>query len=58
MSGWQTILARIRDRRIVGIEYDDETGYLRLLLDDGSVLYVAACYEEDYHVALDIPGRR
>ena len=57
MSGWRSILARMRDRRILGIKYDDETGYLRLLLDDGSVLYVAARYE-GYHVSLDIPGRR
>lgn len=48
MSGGQSILARIRDRRI---EYDADTGHLRLLLDDGSVLFVAACYE-GYHVVL------
>ncbi len=29
----------------VAIEYDKADGYLRLLLDDGSVLYVAACRE-------------
>ncbi len=42
---WRSILQRVEGRRIVGLWYGVEDGYLRLELDDGSVLSVAASWE-------------
>ncbi len=42
---WRSILQRVEGRRIVGLWYGVEDGYLRLELDDGSVLLVAASWE-------------
>ncbi len=41
----RSILQRVEGRRIVGLWYGVEDGYLRLELDDGSVLLVAASWE-------------
>ncbi len=42
---WRSILERVEGRRIVGLWYGVEDGYLRIELDDGSVLLVAASWE-------------
>ncbi len=42
---WRSILQRVEGRRIVGLWYGVEDGYLRLELDDGSVLIMAASWE-------------
>ncbi len=42
---WRSILQRVEERRIVGLWYGVEDGYLRIELDDGSVLLVAASWE-------------
>ena len=42
---WPSITKRLKGRRIVDLCYDVEDGYLRLKLDDGSVLVVAASWE-------------
>ncbi len=57
---WRSILQRVVGRRIVGLWYDVEDGYLRLELDDGSVLLVAASWEEGCHVVVDpgVPANR
>ncbi len=39
---WRSILQRVEGRRITGLWYGVEDGYVRLELDDGSVLLVAA----------------
>ena len=39
---WRSILQRLEGRRIVGLWYGLEDGYVRIELDDGSVLLVAA----------------
>ncbi len=49
---WRSILQRVEGRRIVGFWYGVEDGYLRLELDDGSVLLVAASWE-GVHVVVD-----
>ncbi len=41
----RSILQRVEGRRIVGLWYGLEDGYLRIELDDGSVLLVAASWE-------------
>ncbi len=57
---WRSILQRVEGRRIAGLWYGLEDGYLRLELDDGSVLLVAASWEEGYHVVVDpaVPATR
>ncbi len=42
---WRSILQRVEGRRITGLWYGVEDGYLRVELDDGSVLLVAASWE-------------
>ncbi len=42
---WRSITQRLEGRRIVGLWYGVEDGYLRLELDDGSVLLVAPSWE-------------
>ncbi len=49
---YQSILKRVEGRRIVGLWYGVEDGYVRLKLDDGSVLLVAASWE-GCHVVVD-----
>ena len=39
---WGSILRRVEGRRIAGLWYGVEDGYLRIELDDGSVLVVVA----------------
>ncbi len=39
---WRSILKRVEGRRILGLRYGVEDGYLRVELDDGSVLLVLA----------------
>ncbi len=51
---WRSILQRVERRRIVGLWYGVEDGYLRLELDHGSTLVVAASWE-GCHVVVD-PG--
>jgi hypothetical protein len=43
---WPTISESVEGRRITGLWYGLEDGRLRIELDDGSVLVVAACWEE------------
>jgi hypothetical protein len=43
-------------RRITGLEYDAVVGYLRIALDDGSVLLVSSC-RDGCHVVVDLPRR-
>ncbi len=38
---WRSILQRVEGRRIVGLWYGVEDGYVRIELDDGRVLLVA-----------------
>ena len=42
---WRSILQRVEGRRIVGLWYGVADAYLRIELDDGSVLLVAASWE-------------
>ena len=42
---WRSILRRVEGRRITGLWYGVEDGYLRIELDEGSVLLVAASWE-------------
>ncbi len=42
---WRSILQRVEGRRIAGLWYGLEDGYLRIELDDGSVLSMAASWE-------------
>ena len=49
---WRSILQRVEGRRIVGLWYGVEDGYLRLELHDGSVLLVAASWE-GCHIMID-----
>ncbi len=42
---WPSILQRVEGRRITDVWYGLGDGYLRLELDDGSVLLVAASWE-------------
>ena len=49
---WQSILQRVQGRRVVGLWYGVEDGYLRLELDDGSLLPVAAS-RDGVHVVAD-----
>ena len=42
---WRSILQRVEGRRITGLWYGVEDGYLRVELDDGSLLLVAASWE-------------
>ncbi len=51
---WRSILQRVEGRRIVGLWYGVEDGYLRIELDDGSVLLVAAS-REGVHVVVVTP---
>ncbi len=51
---WSSILKRVEGRRITALWYGVEDAYLRIELDDGSVLLVAASWE-GVHVALDSP---
>ena len=37
-------------QRIVGLRYDADSGFLAVLLDSGSELWVSASYEDGYHV--------
>ncbi len=53
---WRSILHRVKGRRIVGLWYGVEDGYLRIELDDGSVLLVSAAWE-GVHVVLEEPSR-
>ncbi len=57
---WRSILQRVEGGGIVALWYGVEDGYLRLELDDGSVLLVAACWEEGCHVVVDpaVPATR
>ncbi len=57
---WRSILQRVERRRIVGLWYGVEDGYLHLELDDGSVILVAASWEEGCHVVVDpaVPATR
>ncbi len=57
---WRSILQRVEGRRITGLWYGVEDGYLRLELDDGSVMLVAATWEEGCHVVDDpaVPATR
>ncbi len=50
---WRSILKRVEGRRITGLWYGVEDGYVRLELDDRSVLLVAASWEEGCHVVVD-----
>ena len=49
---FDSILNRIKGRSIVGLSYDVKHGYLRIELDDGSVLIVAASWE-GAHLVVD-----
>ncbi len=49
---WRSILQRVEGRRIVGLWYGVEDGYLRIELDDGSVLLAAASWE-GVHVVVE-----
>ncbi len=49
---WRSILQRVEGRRITGLWYGVEDGYLRLELDDGSTLLVAAS-REGVHVVVE-----
>ena len=51
---WRSILQRLEGRRIVGLWYGLDDGYLRIELDDGSVLVVVASWE-GCHVMVDVP---
>ncbi len=42
---WRSILQRVEGRRITGLWYGVDDGHLRIELDDGSVLVVAASWE-------------
>ncbi len=42
---WRSILQRVEGRQIVGLWYGVEDGYVRIELDDGNVLLVAASWE-------------
>lgn len=53
---WRSILQRVEGRRISDLWYGVEDGYLRLELDDGSMLEVAASWE-GCHVMVDVPYR-
>ncbi len=53
---WRSILQRVEGRRVVGLWYGVQDGYLRIELDDGSVLGVAASWE-GHHVYLDHRSR-
>ena len=48
-----SILKRVAGRRIVGLWYGSQDGYVRVELDDGSVLVVAASWE-GAHVYVDV----
>ncbi len=50
---WRSILQRVEGRRIVDLWYGVDDGYLRIELDDGSVLEVAASWEEGCHLVFD-----
>ena len=49
---WRSILQRVEGKRITALWYGVEDGYLRLELDDGSVLLVVASWEA-CHVMID-----
>ncbi len=49
---WRSILQRVESKQIIGMWYGVEDGYLRLELDDGSVLVIAASWE-GCHVVVD-----
>ncbi len=49
---WRSILRRVEGRRIVGLWYGLDDGYVRIELDDGSVLLVAASWES-VHVVVN-----
>ena len=51
----RSILQRVEGRRIVGLWYGVEDGYLRFELDDGSVVLIAATWE-GCHIMVDVPG--
>ena len=42
---WRSIVQRVEGRRIVELWYGLDDGYLRVELDDGSVLLLAASWE-------------
>ncbi len=42
---WRSILQRVEGRRITGLWYGVEDGYVRLELHDPSVLVIAASWE-------------
>ena len=54
---WRSILQRVEGRRIVGLWYGVEDGYLRIGLDDGSMLEVAASCEGVHVVVETWPDR-
>ncbi len=47
---WRSILHRVEGRRITGLWYGVEDGYVRIELDDGSVLLVASSWERCHPV--------
>ncbi len=55
---WRTILQRVEGQRIVGLWHGVEDGYLRIELDDGSLLPVAASREGVHVVADTAPDPR
>ncbi len=57
---WRSIVQRVEGRCIVGLWYGVEDGYVRLELDDGTLLLVAASWEEGCHVVVDpaVPATR
>ncbi len=54
---WRSILQRVEGRRIVGLWYDCEDGYLRIELDDGSAVVVAASWEGCHVIVETSPDR-
>ncbi len=54
---WRSILKRVEGRRILRLWYGVKDGYLRLELDDGSMLEVAASWE-GCHVVVEGARKR
>lgn len=49
-GGRQSARSPAIGQRIEAVRYDAESGYVVVLLDSRDELWVAACYEEGYHL--------